>query len=219
MEGPHAPRARHGRRGAAHARRVSRRDRHQPSLRPRAARGPRPPGAASAHGCRPRPRAEGDRADARTRGGRREPGGGAMSRPLGIVLAGGASSRFGRDKVTAELDGRPLVHHALERLAQVADRVVLVLAPGGPVPPLPPALVDRIDIAHDAAAHQGPLAGLAAALDAALDAPSTALVVGADMPRLHPEVLALLVSTLTECPSAGAVILESDPPATPPMAI
>jgi molybdopterin-guanine dinucleotide biosynthesis protein A len=142
-----------------------------------------------------------------------------MSRPLGIVLAGGASSRFGRDKVTAELDGRPLVHHALERLAQVADRIVLVLAPGVRVPRLPPALVDRIDIAHDAAAHQGPLAGLAAALDAALDAPSTALVVGADMPRLHPEVLALLASTLTEYPSAGAVILESDPPATLPMAI
>jgi molybdopterin-guanine dinucleotide biosynthesis protein A len=142
-----------------------------------------------------------------------------VTRPVGIVLAGGASTRFGRDKVTADFEGRPLVHHALERLAAATDRIILVLAPGATEPPLPPTLVGRVELAHDAALHRGPLAGLAAALDAMPEAASSALVVGADMPHLDPTVLELLASTLAVLPAAGAAILESDPPATLPMAI
>jgi len=143
-----------------------------------------------------------------------------MTRPVGIVLAGGASSRFGTDKVTTPFDGRPLVHRALERVAQCVDEIVLVLAPDTHVPPLPPDLAGRITIARDPAAHGGPLAGLATGLDAIADrAPAIALVVGADMPRLAPAVLQLLVATLEDEPATGAAILEADPPATLPMAL
>jgi molybdopterin-guanine dinucleotide biosynthesis protein A len=142
-----------------------------------------------------------------------------MTRPIGIVLAGGASTRFGSDKVIADFEGRPLVHHALERVAPVVDRIVLVLAPDAAPPPLPADLAGRIAIAHDSAPRRGPLAGLAAALDAVSDDASLALVVGADMPRLDPAVLALLASSLAQHPGAGAVVLESDPLATLPLAI
>jgi molybdopterin-guanine dinucleotide biosynthesis protein A len=143
-----------------------------------------------------------------------------VTRPLGIVLAGGASQRFGSDKVTSPLDGRPLVHHALERVAQCVDEIILVLAPQTEVPPLPPDLAGRITIARDATPHGGPLAGLATALDTVADrTPAIALVVGADMPRLAPAVLQLLVAELEEEPGTGAALLESDPPATLPMAI
>ena len=37
-------------------------------------------------------------------------------RLLGVVLAGGQSRRFGRDKALALLDGRPLIDHALAAL-------------------------------------------------------------------------------------------------------
>ena len=88
------------------------------------------------------------------------------------------------------------------------------------MPPLPPALADRITIARDPAAHGGPLAGLATGLDAITDpAPAIALVVGADMPRLAPAVLQLLVAGLEDEPATGAAILEADPVPTLPMAL
>ena len=55
--------------------------------------------------------------------------GGAGSRPvLGVVLAAGGSTRMGRPKQLAELDGRPLLAHVLEAAeASPVDRVVVAL--------------------------------------------------------------------------------------------
>jgi CTP:molybdopterin cytidylyltransferase MocA len=47
---------------------------------------------------------------------------------LGVVLAAGGSSRMGRPKQLAELDGRPLLAHVLGALEQApVDRVVVAL--------------------------------------------------------------------------------------------
>ena len=53
-----------------------------------------------------------------------------------IVLAGGRSSRFGADKLAASMDGRPLLQHAIDAVARVADEVIVVLAAGArrPIP-------------------------------------------------------------------------------------
>lgn len=83
---------------------------------------------------------------------------------VAIVLAGGASSRFGSDKLAATLGGRPLLHHALEAVGSVVDRIVVVIAPEAPIPSVPDGLASRVVIARDVAAHGGPLAGLAAGL-------------------------------------------------------
>jgi len=92
---------------------------------------------------------------------------------VAIVLAGGASSRFGSDKLAASLDGRPLLHHALEAGGAVAGSIVIVIAPEAPVPSVPEGLGSRVVIARDLAAHGGPLAGLAAGLAALLTATDT----------------------------------------------
>lgn len=128
-------------------------------------------------------------------------------RPLddvtGVVLAGGRSARFGADKLAVEIDGRPLLHHAIEAVAAVASSVVVVAAPG--IAPLVPAGLDaRVRIVHDPEPYGGPLVGLAAAL-AATEAP-IALVVGGDMPRMVPLVLRRLVATVG--PGRPAVSLE-----------
>ena len=98
---------------------------------------------------------------------------------VAIVLAGGASARFGSDKLAASLDGRPVLHHALEAVGAVADRIVVVIPPKAPLPSVPEVLAKRVVFARDAAAFGGPLAGLAAGL-AALAAP-----VAADTPVLE----------------------------------
>ena len=121
----------------------------------------------------------------------------------GIVLAGGRSERFGSDKLAVELDGRPLLHLAIAAVAEMAGRLVVVVAPGADQA-LPEGLVARIDVVHDREAFGGPLVGLAAAL-AAVDTP-TVLVAGGDMPRMVPAVLARLAGAVGG--SRRAVTLE-----------
>ena len=73
---------------------------------------------------------------------------------LGAVLAGGASSRFGSDKALAVLDGRTLLDHAVARLADWCEAVVVVGRSEAPVPTVP----------DWPAPGMGPLGGIAGAL-------------------------------------------------------
>lgn len=142
----------------------------------------------------------------------------ARDRTAAIVLAGGASSRFGEDKLAADLGGRPLLHHALEAADTVAATVVVVLAPGAAIPELS-VLRAHLLVTHDLATHQGPLAGLAAGLAALQPGVERAVLVGGDMPSLVPAVLALLLDALDVDPALGAVTLEAEPTASLPMAV
>jgi molybdopterin-guanine dinucleotide biosynthesis protein A len=125
-------------------------------------------------------------------------------RVTGIVLAGGRSTRFGGDKLAVEVDGRPLLHRAIDAVAEVADQVVVVIGADAPEPTLPSDLPVPVVVARDAIAGQGPLAGLAAGLAAASH--PLALLVGGDQPDLQPEVLRELLRRLT--PAAGGPPLD-----------
>lgn len=124
------------------------------------------------------------------------------ARLTGVVLAGGRSSRFGRDKLAEPYLGAPLLHHTLERVGAVCGELVLVLAPEDPEPALPPGLAVRI--ARDAAPYAGPLAGAHAGLLAART--ELALLVGGDMPGLVPEVVEEMVRAASD-PAVEAVAL------------
>jgi molybdopterin-guanine dinucleotide biosynthesis protein A len=109
-----------------------------------------------------------------------------------VVLAGGASRRFGSDKLVARIDGASLLDRSIGALEGLVDEIVVVIAPGRPVPVL--ALGDRlapIRFVADEEAFGGPLVGLRTGLAAAVG--ETVLVVGGDMPSLVPSVLALLI--------------------------
>jgi molybdenum cofactor guanylyltransferase len=129
-----------------------------------------------------------------------------------IVLAGGRSSRFGRDKLAEPIDGVPMLERAVGAVAGVVDEVLVVVAPGAAA--ALPAGARRID---DARAFEGPLAGVDAGL--AATRAEIVLVVGGDMPSLVPAVLRRLVDALGD-PTVDAAVLEADGRRRPlPMAL
>ena len=110
----------------------------------------------------------------------------------GIVLAGGASRRFGGDKLAEPIDGIALLDRAIESLPGVVDEIIVVAAPGRPVPVLgvlPGPLVPRFAI--DTEPFGGPLVGIRTGLVAARG--STVVVIGGDMPSIVAAVLGLLI--------------------------
>ena len=123
-----------------------------------------------------------------------------------IVLAGGRSTRFGSDKLRAELHGRALVEHAIAGVAAVARDIVVVLAPDGHLEP--PSVGPARRIVRDRELGGGPLVGLVGGLEAVAE-PITVVVAG-DMPTLDHDVLALLVRTLRHADAGiAAIVLES----------
>jgi molybdenum cofactor guanylyltransferase len=102
----------------------------------------------------------------------------------GLVLAGGASRRMGRDKAQIVLGGELLVMRAVRTLAQVCADVVVASGDGHRLDHL--GLPQVADVIPDA----GPLGGIAAGLEAARH--DLVAVVAVDMPGASSAVLALL---------------------------
>jgi molybdopterin-guanine dinucleotide biosynthesis protein A len=117
------------------------------------------------------------------------------------VLAGGRSTRFGRDKLLEPYRGAPMLHHTVRSVAEVCDDVVIVLAPSGGEPALPDGV--RARFVRDAVAGEGPLRGLATGLGV-VEAPM-ALVVAGDMPDLEPAVLTELLRVVGAGSPAAAL--------------
>jgi molybdopterin-guanine dinucleotide biosynthesis protein A len=124
-------------------------------------------------------------------------------RITGLVLAGGRGSRLGGvDKGLVEWRGRPLVAHAIERLAPQVDRVLISAnrnrepyeAFGHPV------------IADSLADYAGPLAGLQAGL-AACTTPLLATV-PCDAPGLPFDLVARLLAAL-EADNASVAVAQT----------
>lgn len=121
---------------------------------------------------------------------------------LGIVLAGGRSSRFdtsGRtSKLDADLGGRSVLDRAIEAVAAACDEVVVVGRVGRDE--------RRVRYVPDAEPLQGPLAGLAGGLEA-VEGAESAVALGGDMPLARHAVLRLLLDRLARDPAIDAVVL------------
>jgi len=114
------------------------------------------------------------------------------SPPFGIVLAGGRSSRFGRDKLAELIDGEPLLWRPIRALADAGCvEVAVVVSPAGVAPDPPGGVGSRIRLVRDAEAFGGPLSGVRSglAIVTAVAGDATVLVVGGDQPSLAPAVL------------------------------
>lgn len=116
---------------------------------------------------------------------------------LGVVLAGGQSTRFGSDKALAELGGRTLLARAYDMLSGFCEFVVIAgrdRGPGHVIPDWPRA-------------GMGPLGGIAAALRLAQDENyESVLSCGVDsvqLPENLPELLSPPPAHLADQPVVG----------------
>jgi molybdopterin-guanine dinucleotide biosynthesis protein A len=122
-------------------------------------------------------------------------------RVAAVILAGGRSSRFGRDKLAEPIDGRPMLHHAIDAVRPLTFEIVVVAAPDAS-----PAVPDDIRIVFDPVAFEGPLVGARAGIEAVSG--SIVVLVGGDMPDLVGAVLESMVAALGS--ASSAVVLEHD---------
>lgn len=113
-----------------------------------------------------------------------------------VILAGGKSSRMGRDKAFLEVDGRPILARQIQLVRDVGADEVFISGRGNTnyAPFNCPVLRDRFT-------DTGPLAGIEAALNATSS--PLLLVLAVDMPHMSADLLRQLGTHCTE--TVGAI--------------
>ncbi|AAL80742.1 molybdenum cofactor guanylyltransferase [Pyrococcus furiosus DSM 3638] len=116
---------------------------------------------------------------------------------IGAVLAGGISKRFGEDKLTYRVGGKPLILYTIEALesASKIEKIVVIASPFNWQKFRELGLEVIVD-----ALMVGPLGGIYLALSL-----GDSFVVGGDMPLLVPEFIDYLVAKFEEAKKLACV--------------
>jgi molybdopterin-guanine dinucleotide biosynthesis protein A len=101
-----------------------------------------------------------------------------------IILAGGKSTRLGRDKASEPLLGVPMVQRVINRFNGLVDEYVVVRARGQVLPPIE---APNLTVVEDLYPETGPLGGMYTGLRAARA--EHGVVVACDMPLLQPRLI------------------------------
>jgi molybdopterin-guanine dinucleotide biosynthesis protein A len=118
-----------------------------------------------------------------------------------IVLAGGASKRFGNDKGLVPLVGKPLIMHVLDALDKIVEERIVVASSKEQAEKLEKIIGPNIQIAIDQSPLQGPLVGSLTGFKEASG--EYALLLPCDTPLVSREILALILEL---CIGKNAVI-------------
>jgi molybdopterin-guanine dinucleotide biosynthesis protein A len=107
-----------------------------------------------------------------------------------IILAGGRSSRLGRNKALQVVGGKTLIQWAVDRLHTLSTDIIIATAHGEAIPC---ASAARIRIVADIYPGKGPLAGIYSGLLASSS--RRAIVVGCDTPFFSVALLEYMTQT------------------------
>jgi molybdenum cofactor cytidylyltransferase len=117
-----------------------------------------------------------------------------MSTVRALLLCGGKSSRFGSDKLAANLDGQPLVAHSVRHLLAGTGNALAVIPTGSKA--LRRILDDAgCDVLESRDCIRGMGASLAAGVAATADASGWVVALG-DMPFVKPLTIAAIVDKI-----------------------
>lgn len=111
-----------------------------------------------------------------------------------IILAGGKSSRLGRNKALQGIGGKSLIQWVVDHLATLSAEIIIATARGEAIPCSSTA---RIRTVADTHPGKGPLAGIYSGLVASSS--SRAIVVGCDTPFLSVSLLQYMTQICSTC--------------------
>ena len=136
---------------------------------------------------------------------------------VAVVLAAGASTRFGSPKLLAPLRGRPVLQHVLDALADAPVGEVIVVL-GTDAEAIERAVAWRRErrVVNPRPAD-GLSSSLRVGLDAAVEVPGAdaVLVVLGDQPALRPEAVRRIVAAAGSPGAAGASFIRARYPVDP----
>ena len=109
-----------------------------------------------------------------------------------VILCGGRSTRMGLPKATLPFGSEAMLTRVTGVLRETVDVMVVVAAPGQPLPELP----DDVQVVHDRREGRGPMEGLAVGLTAIAPYAQAAYVTSCDVPLLQAAFVQRLINLL-----------------------
>jgi molybdenum cofactor cytidylyltransferase len=129
----------------------------------------------------------------------------------GVVLAAGEGRRFGRTKQLAEVEGRPLVLHAIDALrgGEVAELIVVT---GHDADAVEAILPQDVTVVRNPGYRDGQATSLAAALHELGDASEAAVILLADQPGVTAGDVRAMIDTFVRTRAAIVRLRYRDAP-------
>ena len=115
-----------------------------------------------------------------------------------IILAGGRSSRMGKDKAGLTLNGQTFLERTIQVVNELVDQIVIMRAPGQVQPDLAQQLAAKVQFGRDSVEGQGPLQGIADGMRLLNDEIDRVFLLTCDLPCLSLDWLQHLQNSLTD---------------------
>ena len=107
-----------------------------------------------------------------------------------IILAGGPSRRFGRNKALIRLHNRPLIEYTINQVRLISEKIVVTISKNDSIEKFQEVLPNEIEVIRDNGDLKSPLTGLISGLNKFSE--GYIAVIGCDMPFIKSTVLNLL---------------------------
>jgi len=125
-----------------------------------------------------------------------------QSQATAIIMAGGASQRMGKDKAMLPINGQPMIEVICEKLHDHFEQILISAADSKKYEFL------GFEIVPDKVVGQGPLIGIASALDASLN--EINFVIACDIPQVDTEAVRKLLTEANKCKADIIVPITGD---------